>query len=143
MKLKCSRKIHFCAGHRVFKHESKCSNPHGHNYVMWVYAEADSLDPLGRVIDFSVLKDKVGGWVDAFWDHTFLVNINDKDLLNLLQRVPETNKRPFMCTFNPTAENMADHILNVVCPRVLHNTGVTVTKVRLYETENCFAEVTL
>jgi hypothetical protein len=51
------RRIPFAAGHRVFQHESKCRNLHGHNYVAVLHARADAgLDALGRVIDFSVLK---------------------------------------------------------------------------------------
>ena len=138
----CSRKIHFCAGHRVLGHESKCANYHGHNYVAWVDAEAATLDKLGRVIDFSVLKEKVGGWIDKHWDHTSIIYQKDNLLINARQAM-EANKPIFIADFNPTAENMANYLLNKVCPDVLENTGVTVTKVRLYETENCYAEVIL
>jgi 6-pyruvoyltetrahydropterin/6-carboxytetrahydropterin synthase len=140
--MRASRKIHFCSGHRVYKHESKCATPHGHNYVLWVYAEAPELDSIGRVIDFSVLKEKVGKWVDENWDHTFLVYEKDLDMLQGLLRAPK-KKKPFVCDFNPTAENMAEYILKKVGPSVLHGTGVKLTKVVLYETENCFAEVEL
>ena len=136
------RKIHFCAGHRVLNHESKCANFHGHNYVAWFHAEAGNLDSLGRVIDFSVLKEKIGSWVDLNWDHTSLLNKEDKDLIDC-RHAMEKNKPIFICEFNPTAENMADYLLNVVCPLVLKATGVVVTKVVLWETENCFVEVTL
>ena len=51
----CTRRIQFCAGHRVMGHEGKCRNLHGHNYVVFVTAQADELDSVGRVIDFSVL----------------------------------------------------------------------------------------
>ena len=65
MNIEAVRKIHFSAGHRVYGHESKCSNLHGHNYVLWVHAGAKELDELGRVIDFSVLKDyfKLGSFL--------------------------------------------------------------------------------
>jgi 6-pyruvoyltetrahydropterin/6-carboxytetrahydropterin synthase len=143
MKIKATRRIQFCAGHRVFKHESKCSNPHGHNYVALFHAEADSLDSIGRVIDFSVLKAKIGSWIDEFWDHTFLVYEKDTDLWDLLNQAPGKNKPLFVCEFNPTAEEMARFLLEKICPDVLEGTGVKVTKVTLWETENCFAEVEL
>lgn len=142
MTIKAIRKIHFCAGHRVLNHESKCANAHGHNYVAWFYAESDGLDNIGRVIDFSVLKEKIGKWIDFHWDHTFLIYKEDIELLRCSQAL-ERNKTIFICEFNPTAENMADYLLRVVCPKVLHGTGVIVTKIELYETENCKVEVTL
>ena len=141
MKTTAVRKIHFCSGHRVLNHESKCANAHGHNYIAWFHAEAD-LDSIGRVIDFSVLKEKIGSWIDKYWDHTFLINAEDYELLSCKEHLSK-NKPVFICTFNPTAEKMADYLLNVVCPYVLEETGVEVTKVTLFETENCYAEVCL
>lgn len=137
--MKCSRKIHFCSGHRVLNHESKCANLHGHNYIAWIYAESNGLDKLGRVIDFSVLKEKIGGWIDRNWDHTTLLYKIDP-LIKYSEDFGE-NKKVFVCDFNPTAENMAEYLLNIVCPSELNSTGVKVTKIVLYETENCFAEV--
>jgi 6-pyruvoyltetrahydropterin/6-carboxytetrahydropterin synthase len=142
MTQKAIRKIQFCAGHRVLKHESKCANLHGHNYIAWFYAEADRLDSVGRVIDFSVLKDKIGTWIDEKWDHTTLLFREDRELIKVSHAF-EANKPVYLCPFNPTAENMAEYLLKVVCPTVLSGTGVQVTKVELYETENCKVEVSL
>ena len=62
--ISCTRRIQFCAGHRVLGHENKCANAHGHNYVAYISARSNDLDKVGRVIDFSVLKEKIGGWID-------------------------------------------------------------------------------
>ena len=35
MKLTCTRRLQFCAGHRVYGHESKCANVHGHNLAVF------------------------------------------------------------------------------------------------------------
>lgn len=135
-----TRRIQFCAGHRVLGHESKCANPHGHNYVAFFHAKAESgLDELGRVIDFSVLKEKIGGWIDEHWDHTFILHAEDKDLFLSLSK--HHQKRIYEMPNNPTAENMAHHLLTRICPHVLTGTGVQVVKVTLWETENCYAEV--
>lgn len=135
----CTRRLQFCAGHRVLRHESKCANPHGHNYVALFEATAASLDDIGRVIDFSVLKEKIGGWIDKHWDHSFIVFKEDEKLKEVLSTV-DRNKPIFISDFNPTAEEMASYLLRVVCPEVLKGTGVTVRKVTLWETENCKAE---
>ena len=138
----CSRKIHFCSGHRVMNHESKCANIHGHNYVMWIYAKAPELDGLGRVIDFSVLKERIGGWVDKYWDHTFIAYEKDKELIADLKKYEKTSEI-FLSPVNPTAENMADYMLRKVAPALMRGTGIEIYKIKLYETENCYAEATL
>ena len=135
-----TRKIHFCSGHRVWNHESKCATMHGHNYNLYVTATANELDSIGRIIDFSILKEKIGDWIDNWWDHNFLVYEKDIDVIRALKTVPR-KKEPFVCNFNPTAENMALYLLNVVCPKLMEGTGVTIMKIVLFETENCSATV--
>jgi 6-pyruvoyltetrahydropterin/6-carboxytetrahydropterin synthase len=137
-KISCVRIIHFCAGHRLLNHEGKCANLHGHNYHAHITAEAEHLDAIGRVIDFSVLKERVGGWIEHYWDHNFLVNEADVEVRKAIEMLGQT-KKPYVCSFNPTAEMMAKYLLEVICPRVLGDTGIVVTKVVLYETDNCYA----
>jgi len=137
-----SRKIHFCAGHRVYKHESKCATLHGHNYVAWITVRAPELDSLGRIIDFSVIKEKVGGWIDYHWDHTMVLYNKDEKTIAMVDSCPK-KKATFIMNKNPTAENMADYLLKVVCPECFKGTEVEAIKVVLYETENCYAEANL
>ena len=64
--------------HRIPRHESKCAAFHGHRYA----AELTCLAPLddrGRVIDFGVVKERVGGWIDENWDHTAILQRDDPD----------------------------------------------------------------
>lgn len=146
MRIKCVRRIQFCAGHRVMRHESKCAHLHGHNYVAFFHATAPSLDDVGRVIDFGVLKERLGGWIDERWDHGFIVNRADQQVREMLASFnphPGHNQKTFVMEDNPTAENMARLLLDVVCPAQLEGTGVEVVRVVLWETENCFAEASL
>jgi len=92
------------------------------------------------VIDFSVLKEKIGGWIDEYWDHTMILFDKDADAIKACKSV-DSNKPIFILSSNPTAENMADYLLREVCPDVLRGTGVEVIKVILWETENCYASV--
>ena len=143
MKYNAVRRIQFCSGHRVHEHESKCATLHGHNYVAFFHAEAnDGLDNLGRVIDFSVLKERIGDWIDEHWDHTTILYAQDTRTIELVEQC-ESKKPVFILPTNPTAENMGEYLLTTVCPEVLENTGVIVTRVVLWETENCFAEISL
>lgn len=139
-----TRRIQFCAGHRVVRHESKCRNIHGHNYVAFfeAYGVDNDVDRLGRVIDFSVLKEKIGGWIDEHWDHGFIAYSEDVDVIPAIEACLPGQKM-FIMQNNPTAENMAKYLLNIVCPMQLLGTGVKVRKVTLWETENCYAEATL
>jgi 6-pyruvoyltetrahydropterin/6-carboxytetrahydropterin synthase len=120
-------------------HENKCATPHGHNYFVYITAEAKELDALGRVVDFAVIKERVGTWIDRYWDHTFLVYQEARLMVDLLAQMPG-NKPPFICPFNPTAENIALYLLHEVAPTLLEDTGVSVVRVRVEETENCSAE---
>ena len=139
----CARRIHFCYGHRVMNHESKCATLHGHNGVIWIHATpVENLDSLGRVIDFSVLKECVGTWVDENWDHTMILNHEDHKTIELLEQAPQF-KKLYILDKNPTAENLAHYLLWNICPRVLKDKNVIVYKVILEETENCFAEQSL
>lgn len=136
------RRLQFCAGHRVHRHESKCRHMHGHNYVVFFHAESESgLDALGRVIDFGVLKERLMPWIDANWDHGMIVWREDAEAIAAVRTLGDS--KLFLLPTNPTAENMALHLLHEVAPRVLDGTGVTVKKVVLWETENCYAEAAL
>lgn len=138
--IKCVRRIQFCAGHRVHKHEGKCAHPHGHNYVAFFHARAaEGLDDIGRVIDFSVLKDRIGAWIDENWDHGFIYFHKDFYCREMF-RANCQNWKNYSLPFNPTAENMARYLVEHVCPIVMEGTGVDVTKVVIWETENCYAE---
>jgi 6-pyruvoyltetrahydropterin/6-carboxytetrahydropterin synthase len=133
------RRIQFCAGHRVQQHESKCRNLHGHNYVAFFHAQSDAgLDPLGRVIDFGVLKERLGAFIEQHWDHGFILWREDTEAIDAVKRV--AGQKLSLLEVNPTAENMALHLLHEVCPRALEGTRVRVVKVVLWETENCFVE---
>lgn len=135
------RRIQFCYGHRVHQHESKCATLHGHNGVVFIHACAPKgLDKIGRVIDFSVLKETMGKWIDEHWDHTMILFKDDVSTIELINKAP--HKKPsYILDTNPTAENLANHLLYEVAPKLLKGHGVIVNKIVFWETENCFAEV--
>ena len=45
--------------------------------------------------------------------------------------------------YNPTAENMARYLLEEVCPTILEGTGGKAVRVRIWETEESYAEAGL
>ena len=153
------RSHEICAGHRVVGHESKCRHLHGHNYVFHfhvapkpidgVSVKGDPLDQVGRVIDFSVVKSTLCEWLETNWDHRFLHW--EEDLLiaglvyatcGLKTALSEQDDLDFMDSlvslpFNPTAENLAAYMVEVIGPRLLDEHGVELVKCTIEETSKC------
>lgn len=77
------KKLEVAGAHKLnLDYISKCSELHGHNWIVTVYCKSKELDKNGMVVDFSVIKKKI----QQKLDHKFLNDVVD---------------------FNPTAENIA------------------------------------
>lgn len=145
MSVTITRIFGFDSGHRVLGHESKCAHLHGHRYTAEVTVAATELDSLGRVIDFSKVKEVVGGWIDEHWDHNMILHPNDplRRLvceLPLLQADKITGAKPFfVLDCNPTAENLSRYLFRIARD-LLDPYDIAVVKIRLYETPNCWAD---
>ena len=143
-------------GHRVTGHESKCRHLHGHNYRIHFVCIADfgcsSLDNIGRVIDFTAIKERLCMWVESNWDHKFLAWEHDPVMQMLynacvdngvdVERMAEFNifeGSIILTPFNPTAENMAQYLVDVIGPIQLEGTGVKLVTCRVEETMKCSA----
>jgi 6-pyruvoyltetrahydropterin/6-carboxytetrahydropterin synthase len=126
------RKEHFNAAHRLFCADwsdaknkevfGACSNPnyHGHNYELIVQVNGIP-DPItGFVINTKELSMIVEEEVKNRFDHKNL-NLDTEIFKNL----------------NPSAENIAIVIYNLLKPRLSDNLEL---KIRLYETERNFVD---
>lgn len=126
------RKAHFNAAHRLHNPNLSdeenlrlfglCNNPsyHGHNYTLEVKVTGE-IDPVtGYVIDTKVLKDIIQKEIHDRFDHR---NLNE-DTVEFK-------------TLNPTAENIAVVIWNLLRPHLESRLELSL---RLYETENNFVE---
>ena len=134
MLITATRHHDFAAGHRVYGHESKCSQAHGHGYRVHFTCQGQ-LDSVGRVIDFSVIKYKLCEWLEIQWDHRFLLWEKDP----WLEQFRLVDSTVVALPVNPTAENLASYLLEVIGPMQLAGTGVTLTKVVVEETRKCLA----
>jgi 6-pyruvoyltetrahydropterin/6-carboxytetrahydropterin synthase len=127
----------FSCGHRVYGHESKCAHLHGHNYrVHFIVHPAEALDAVGRVLDFSVINSHLCQWLEQRWDHRTLI-AEDDPWLNPLRAIDPHGV--VSVPFNPTAENMASYLVEVVGPIQLHGTGCRLMGVKIEETRKCSA----
>ena len=80
------------AAHRlVLDYDSPCTVLHGHNWRITVHLRARELNAAGMIMDFSDIKRRISGPLD----HQVL---ND------------------VLPFNPTAENLAKHIYDMLQP---------------------------
>ncbi len=125
----------FDTAHRITRHESKCRNLHGHRYSAEITCAAE-LDALGRVVDFGVIAERVGGWVTETLDHGTIANSAD---VGLVAYCRANGSKLFVLDAEPTAENIARLIFHKA-KALLGDTGVSVMNVRVYETPNCWAD---
>lgn len=135
-KIYATRYHDISCGHRVVGHEGKCRHLHGHNYRIHFRCEAEALDSVGRVIDFGVIKSKLCMWLEESLDHRMLIWVKDPWLDDLWAI---DNSGIVAVPFNPTAENIALYLLNVVGPAQLRGTGVRLVSVHVEETAKCAA----
>jgi 6-pyruvoyltetrahydropterin/6-carboxytetrahydropterin synthase len=126
-------------GHRVYGHEGKCANLHGHNYRIHFHCQTSGLDRLGRVVDFGVIKSRLCMWLEDNWDHRMLIWKEDPMLDALRCLDPTVVPVPF----NPTAENMAQYLVEHVGPTMLYGLNIELTFCRVEETRKCSASFAL
>lgn len=142
-KMTITRTVEFDAGHRLLNHESKCANLHGHRYKLEATFTCEVLDSVGRVIDFSVIKERIKTWIDDNWDHNFIVNKQDHGAVSGLSSIG-TKKKIYLLEYNPTAENMVFYLGNKIIPFLFKDySGINLVNLRLYETPNCWADYSL
>lgn len=126
-------------GHRVTGHESKCAHLHGHNYrIHFSVSAGERLDSVGRVVDFSVIKDVLCEWLEQNWDHKFLIWEQDPQAGALKELDPDG---VVLVPFNPTAENMGLYLLNFVGQNLIFTHGVLLEAVKIEETAKCSVAV--
>ena len=125
----------FDSGHRLLDFNGKCAYPHGHTYRAEVFIESQSLNDLGLVYDFTDLKDKVKTWVDDNWDHAFLVNSQDSELISGLGSASLVRLYEFQ-NENPSCEVMS----RVLYEKTVELCDLAPAKVRLWESVDQYAE---
>ncbi len=132
MKVSVFRKENFNAAHRLYNPAwsddvnndvfGKCALPnyHGHNYELQVKVTGEIDEATGYVMDMKVLSELIQQFVIERFDHKNL-NLDTEEFK----------------TLNPTAENIAVVIYNLLRPQIDKKVEL---QVRLYETPRNFVE---
>ena len=143
--LTITRKMEFDAGHRIPDHNSQCRNLHGHRYVLEVtlsgdIVQAPGASDNGMLMDFSEIKRIARTHIVDVWDHAFLVYEGDHAVRSFLDTLPD--HKTVVLDRIPTAENLASIIFATLAPHYHGHYGadLRLTRVRLYETPNCWAD---
>lgn len=116
-KMQVTRECRACIAHRLFGHEGKCKNLHGHNYVFRLTLHSQFLNSLGMVMDFGDIKEYWDKWINENWDHKTIFYSADP-IAKALKKSALTKELFDSCVvlyaWNPTAENMAAFLVNMV-----------------------------
>lgn len=144
--LTITRKLEFDAGHRIPDHKSQCKNLHGHRYVMYITLQGDVTKEEGHtqngmVLDFSDVRELAQKHLINHWDHAFLVYKNDTVVKTFLDSIPGHKTVVLDCV--PTVENMAQVAFDILSPvyQRVYGKQLVLKTIRIYETPNCWAEV--
>lgn len=125
----------FDAAHRLLGYPGKCASAHGHTFRAEIVVATRELDALGLTLDFRDLKAGLKEWVDAHWDHAFLLNDRDTALVEALRAAPECKLYLFRAV-NPSTEVIARALFDEARRRF----GAVVQRVRVWETPTQYAE---
>ena len=125
----------FSAGIRLYNFKGKSSRLHGHNYRIHFYCNAPS-NCSENLVDFSDIKKYLCNWLEENWDHRFLVW--DKDpWASKLKAID--SEGTVIIQFNPTSENIAQYLLDIIGPQQLITSPLKLYKVVVQETVKCSA----
>ncbi len=144
--LTITRKLEFDAGHRIPDHNSQCCNLHGHRYVLEItltggVVEQDGQPDNGMIMDFSDVKKLANSALVDVWDHAFLVYEKDTAVRAFLDSLP--NHKTVVLPLVPTIENLTTIAFDILKNAFADHfgTGLTLHKIKLFETPNCWAEI--
>jgi len=104
----------FSSAHFLKGYQGNCKNIHGHNYKVQLFVKGETLDKIGLLADYRILKRELSIIIKPI-DHVLLNDVFD---------------------FNPSAELVAKFIYQEY-QKILYkiNKSIRLSKVILWETE--------
>ena len=138
--LTITRIFTFEMAHVLTKHNGLCRNIHGHSYKLHVTLTGEVLKKPGSsddgmLIDFKDLKHIVAEHIINTYDHALVIN-QHAPYAALLEDLPI--ERIKLMPFQPTCENLILHFAKLLVTNLPKH--LRLTRLKLYETENSYAE---
>jgi 6-pyruvoyltetrahydropterin/6-carboxytetrahydropterin synthase len=133
MKVAIYKEVQIDASHRLLHYKGKCANLHGHRWKVEVWIEGEPDATTNILIDYNTIKQTI-----SMYDHQIILN-RDDPMVACIEKFQHVITTPG----DPTSELLAQVIrddLNGIC----QDQGIraTVTKIRVWESPNSFAEIT-
>ena len=129
MKFAVTKEFTFEAAHRLLdNYTGKCTNNHGHSWLIKIQLEAEELDNKGMVIDFMELK-ALKTWIDDSLDHASILWEKDP----MCEYIKHSGQRLYVTIGNPTSEKIGEIIFNKA-KQLFENGRVFVKFVEVCET---------
>jgi 6-pyruvoyltetrahydropterin/6-carboxytetrahydropterin synthase len=133
-----SKEFTFEAAHRLLEnYTGKCTNNHGHSWLIKLFVESSQLDNKGMVIDFQEMK-KLKNWIDNELDHTTILWEKDP----MCNYISDSGQRLYRTNGNPTSEKIGEIIFNKAS-EMFNNNSVKVVCVEVAETCTSSAQIKL
>lgn len=135
-----TRRGTFEIAHNLAPYDGACRNLHGHRYEVEVTVTGPQ-DQLGFIVDFKYLKKAMNAIIP---DHAYMYDANTDDelTLDLVKVLKKHGCRIEAYEEQTSCENNA-RTWGLAIEDYLHgefDLDVTVSRVKVYETENSFAE---
>ncbi len=133
-----TRKFTFEMAHALDRYDGACRNIHGHSYKLFVTVSGtpskDSSNPkLGMIIDFGELKRVISETILEKYDHSFVIKRGSTPP-ELLAMMRQHWGNIIEVDYQPTCENMVVEFFSIISANL--PSGVTLSELKLYETEN-------
>jgi 6-pyruvoyltetrahydropterin/6-carboxytetrahydropterin synthase len=127
------KEVEIDASHRLLHYQGKCANLHGHRWKIEVWIEGEPDATTGIVVDYNVISQVI-----KKYDHQIILN-RDDPMVACIGKYQQVITTPG----DPTSELLALQIKNDLA-EICRSKGaaVKITRIRIWESPSCFAEIT-
>jgi 6-pyruvoyltetrahydropterin/6-carboxytetrahydropterin synthase len=126
------KQVHFDASHRLMHYRGKCAHLHGHRWKVevWIAGEVDGVT--GILVDYNTIRSII-----ERFDHQIILNRDDPMVACIEQFQPVITTPG-----DPTSELLAV-IIRDEMEAECRAAGIVarVERIRVWESETCFAEI--
>ncbi len=140
-RIRVTREFRFEMAHSLWNYDGPCRNIHGHSYKLYITVIGEPLDDKsnpknGMVIDFTDLKKIIDENIIDYFDHSVI--ISSAASKPELTRTSEMFDKFYIVDYQPTCENLLNHIVRIINDKLPGRIKLFSAKLR--ETETSSAE---